>query len=255
VSPPPLTGVRVVVTRATRQAAELSQFLTQAGATVENLPLLAMLPPEDRGPLDAAAARLDSYRWVVFTSANAVHAMFDALPGRWPKHTATAAIGDATDAALCADAVWPDIVAEHASAEGLLEVLLPRLERYRPARVLLPQAADARPTLAAGLRAAGHEVDVVVAYRKSMPPDAPARCAEIFGDGPLGWVTFTSPSIARGFAGLFEPEWHVRRRTLRAASIGPVTSEALLALGVEPAAEASKASDEEMVAAIVAAHR
>jgi uroporphyrinogen-III synthase len=249
---PPLAGRRVVVTRAEHQAGELVDFLTAAGATVERLPLLALLPPEDPAPLAAAARELASYRWVVFTSANAVRALFGTFDDRWPDGVAVAAIGDATDAALCADAVWPDIVAEDNSAEGLLAELLPRLRHEPGERILLPQAADARPTLAEGLRAAGHEVDTVVAYRKTVPPDARDRAAAIFGDGPLGWVTFTSPSIVRTFAGLFEPRWSERRGTLRAASIGPVTSEALRTLGVPPAAEAAKASDEAMVAAIVA---
>ena len=249
---PPLAGRRVVVTRAEHQAGELVDFLTAAGAAVERLPLLALLPPDDPAPLADAARTLGNYRWVVFTSANAVRAFFGALDDRWPKDVGVAAIGDATDAALCADAVWPDIVAEDSSAEGLLAELLPRLRHQPGERILLPQASDARPTLAEGLRAAGHAVDTVVAYRKTVPPDARQRAAAIFGDGPLGWVTFTSPSIVRTFAGLFEPRWNERRGTLRAASIGPVTSEALRTLGVPPAAEASKASDEAMVAAIVA---
>ena len=250
---PPLAGRRVVVTRADHQAAELVDFLIAAGAEVERLPLLALLPPEDPAPLSAAARSLGSYRWVVFTSSNAVRALFTAMGDeRWPGSVAVAAIGDATDAALCADAVWPDVVAEESTAEGLLSELVPRLSHEPGERILIPQAADARPTLAEGLRAAGHAVDTVIAYRKTVPLDARERAAAIFGDGPLGWVTFTSPSIVRTFAGLFEPRWGERRGTLRAASIGPVTSEALRTLGVPPAAEASKASDEAMVAAIVA---
>jgi len=46
--------------------------------------------------------------------------------------------------------------------------------------------------------------------------------------------------------------WSDRRGTLRAASIGPVTSEALRTLALPPAAEATKASDEAMWPAIVA---
>jgi len=257
----PLAGRRVVVTRAEHQAGELVDLLTAAGATVERLPLLALLPPDDPAPLAAAARDLASYRWAVFTSANAVRAFFGSFDAtspfddRWPDDVAVAAVGEATAAALWADGMWPDVVAKDNSAEGMLAellLLLPRRRQEPGQRILLPQAADARPTLAEGLRAAGHAVDTVVAYRKTVPPDARERAAAIFGDGPLGWVTFTSPSIVRTFAGLIEPRWSERRRTLRAASIGPVTSEALRTLGVPPAAEASKASDEAMVAAIVA---
>ncbi|HZI64824.1 MAG TPA: uroporphyrinogen-III synthase, partial [Thermoanaerobaculia bacterium] len=60
-----------------------------------------------------------------------------------------------------------------------------------------------------------------------------------------------SGSAARNFASLFGGQWPERRRELRAASIGPVTSGALRALGVEPAAEAAQPSDRDLVRAIV----
>ncbi len=248
---PPLAGVRVVVTRAEHQADGLADALTAAGADVERLPLLAVLPPDDPAPLQAAARALGDYGWVAFTSANAVRALLPLLPGGWPPHVAVAAIGGATAQAL-ADAGAPaTLVASRSQAEDLAVELLPRLTAGQ--RVLLPQAADARPALAAGLRAPGVEIDVVTAYRKTLPPEAPERTAVLFGDGPLGWVTFASPSAVRSFALLLEPRWSERRRTLRAASIGPVTSEALRALGVRPAAEASAASEAGLAAAVVAA--
>lgn len=246
----PLAGRRVVVTRAEHQADGLAEALAAAGADVERLPLLAVLPPDDPAPLAAAAASVDSYRRVIFTSANAVRALFGQIAAPWPAHVWVAAIGLATDAALCERKVWPNFIADPPTAEGLLAELVPKV---RPGeRILLPQAADARPTLAEGLRAAGAEVTVAVAYNKTLPPGAAQLAGQIFGDGALGWVTFTSPSIVRAFAGLFEPQWKDRRRTLRAASIGPVTSEALRALGVPPAAEAATASDAALVEAIVA---
>src|SRR3954469_11862576 len=99
-----------------------------------------------------------------------------------------------------------------------------------------------------------------VAYDKRLPPDAPRRAAELFAAEPLGWVTFTSPRIVRHFAGLFgaglfENDWERRRSELLAVSIGPVTSAELRRLGVEPAAEAERPGDEEMVAAVAAVAR
>jgi uroporphyrinogen-III synthase len=66
-------------------------------------------------------------------------------------------------------------------------------------------------------------------------------------------VTFTSPRIVRHFAELFGADWERRRGELRAASIGPVTSAELRRRGVEPAAEAARPGDEEMVAAVARA--
>ena len=250
----PLDGVRVVVTRAEAQAEGLATALADAGAVVETLPLLEVQPPADPGPLAEAAASLREWSWVVFTSANAVRALLPPGGARpWPAHVRAAAVGPATSLSLQVAGVAPALVAERPRAEGVLAALLPRLAAGD--RVLLPQAEDARPVLAEGLSAAGIDVRAVVAYRKALPADAPARAARIFGEGPLGWVTFTSPSTARALAGVFGDGWPARRRGLLAASVGPVTSSALRALGVAPAAEAAAPSDRAMVEAIVAAHR
>ncbi|HVS04295.1 MAG TPA: uroporphyrinogen-III synthase [Thermoanaerobaculia bacterium] len=250
----PLAGTRVVVTRAESQTAELRGLLAAAGASVEPLPLLAVVPPDEPALLTAARRGLTAYHWVVFTSANAVSALLDAppaeLPSRWPR---VAAVGSATAAELQGRGIEVDLVPGAPRAEGLLAELLPRLTPGE--RVLLPQAEDARPLLADGLRQAGVAVDVVIAYGKRLPAQAAARFAQLFATGPLGWVTFTSPSTARAFAGLAAEAWRRRRQTLRAASIGPVTSRALRQLGVprERVAEAAAPTAAALVAAIVAA--
>jgi uroporphyrinogen-III synthase len=248
----PLAGVRVVVTRAAHQAEGLAQAFAAAGAQVECLPLLDVVPPADPRPLERAAAELPLYDWAVFTSANAVEALMQFAGGALPPRLRTAAVGRATAAALRAWEVEPAVVAGPDGA-ALVAALAPHVARRR--RVLVPQAADARRTLADGLAEAGAEVAIVVAYEKRLPPEAPARAAEIFGAGPLGWVSFSSPSIARNFAELFGKEWTARRPTLRAASIGGVTTATLRHLGVEPAAEAATPRDDELVAAVAAAAR
>jgi uroporphyrinogen-III synthase len=293
----PLHGVRVVVTRPERQAAGLVAAFAAAGARVEELPLLAVVPPADPAPLEgavrafgaggrvgAAGARGEvaaagasgtggetagrgedpPFDWVAFTSANAVDALFDRLTSPLPPGLRAAVVGPATAAALRRRGAEPDRIAARRDAEGLIAELAPLAAARRaagrpPLRVLLPQAADARPALAAGLAAAGAEVAAVVAYDKRLPADAPARARAIFGDdlpapaAPLGWVTFTSPRVVDHFVALFGPAWAARRSTLRAASIGPVTTRALVRHGVAPAAEAATPADRALVEAVVAA--
>ncbi|HEV3457677.1 MAG TPA: uroporphyrinogen-III synthase [Thermoanaerobaculia bacterium] len=250
----PLAGVRVVVTRADRQAGGLAAAFAAAGAAVELLPLLEVVPPADPAPLARAVAELPLYDWVVFTSTNAVHALLpQARPARLPPRLRLAAIGAATAAALRGLGVEPALVAaaKDQTAGGLLTALLHRLDCGQ--RVLLPLAGDALPTLREGLLAAGIAAVSVVAYEKRLPEAAECRAAQLFGGQPIGWVTFTSPSIVRHFAGLFGDDWPRRRTELQAASIGPVTTAELRQHGVAPAAEAASPADEELVAAVTAA--
>lgn len=244
---PPLAGLRVVVTRAEHQSEGLAAAFERAGARVELLPLLEVVPPADPRPLERAAADLASYDWLVFTSANAVEA-FLPLTGPLRSGLRIAAVGPATAAALRAFGSEPHLTARKAEAEGLAADLAPRIAGKR---VLLPQAADARPTLLQELKGAGAEAVAVVAYDKRLPPEAPARAAELFTATPLGWVTFTSPRIVRHFVELLGADWERRKGELRAVSIGPVTSAELRRYGVEPAAEAGRPGEEEMVEAVL----
>jgi len=75
----PLFGKRIVVTRAREQADALASRLTALGAGVIELPTIEIRPPADCGPLDRAIAELDSYDWLVFTSANGVRFFLDRL--------------------------------------------------------------------------------------------------------------------------------------------------------------------------------
>lgn len=243
-----LGGLRVVVTRTEHQADGLVGAFEQAGATVELLPLLEIVPPVDPRPLERAASELALYDWLVFTSTNAVEAFLPLTGGALPARLQVAAVGPATADALRAWEIEPNLEAGRADAEGLLADLAPRVTRRQ--RVLLPQAADARSNLVEGLAAAGAEPVAFVAYDKRLPAEAPRRAAELFAS-TIGWVTFTSPRIVRHFADLFGTDWERRRPELRAASIGPVTSDELRRLGIEPAAEAARPGDAELVAAVL----
>ncbi len=246
-----LAGERVVVTRAAHQAAGLSAAFEAAGATVVRLPLIELVPPADEGALEQETRNAPGYDWLVFTSANAVET-FLRLSEAADRMPPCAAVGPATAAALRRLGVEPALEAARSRAEGLLEALRPRL-RSR-ARVLVPQAEDARPDLVAGLGAAGVRVPAVVAYRKRLPAAATAAARSIFASS-IGWVTCTSPRIARHLARLLDDEWPRRRGELRAISIGPVTSAELRRLGVEPAAEAATPSNRGLVEATLEARR
>ena len=261
----PLTGLRVVVTRPEHQASGLVAAFAAAGAAVEELPLLAVVPPSDLEPLIRAAAEVAAgtgrFDWIVFTSANGVDAFLARLGHPLPGGLRAAVVGPATAAALRRHGREADLVATGGDGAGLAAELGPlaaaRLAASQaPLRVLFPMAADAGPAIAAGLTAGGAEVTRVVAYDKRLPAGAPARARRIFGGDPadpLGWVTFTSPRTVAHFVSLFGEGWRTRRPTLRAASIGAITTRALARAGIDPAAEAASPGDGELVEAVIRA--
>jgi uroporphyrinogen III methyltransferase/synthase len=101
----PLSGRRIVVTRAQAQAAPLRALLEADGAEVIEFPTIRLTPPADYGPLDRAIARLAEYRWIVFTSPNGVAGFVKRMRalGQDPlliAHAGVAAIGPGTAQAL-----------------------------------------------------------------------------------------------------------------------------------------------------------
>src|SRR5437764_14451239 len=99
-APLPLAGRRVVVTRAAHQGEGLLRAFAAAGAVVESLPLLEVVPPADPRPLERAAAELALYDWLIFTSTNTVEAFLPLTGGALPARLKVAAVGAATAAAL-----------------------------------------------------------------------------------------------------------------------------------------------------------
>ena len=235
----PLFGRSVVVTRAREQASELRRRLEGLGAEVVEIPTISIEPVPGAGLVDRVAAGVD---WLVCSSPNAVQALAASLhDARDLGRAKVAAIGPGTAAALEAFGVRPDLLPERNVAEGLVDVFPPG-----PGTVLVPQAADARPVLAEGLRAKGWVVDVAVAYetRPASIADtdlARARSADA--------ITFTSSSTVSNFvagAGLDALPSTV-------VAIGPVTAETALQLGVPVTAVADPHTIDGLVAAVVAA--
>lgn len=244
----PLSGQRVVVTRAAHQAAELGEAFRRAGADVVFLPLIEVVEAVDPKPLADAASRIDRFDHLVLTSANTVRAFLPWVPTSAEMPPITV-VGPATAEAVSEHGFTVEETAVRTDAEGLVELLGPRLGPGR--RVLVPQADDARPALVEGLRKTGAEVVAVVAYSKRLPPASAEQAAELFDGVPLGWVSFTSPRIVRHFVELLGADWEARRMELRAVSIGRVTTRALESYGALRIATADQPTPEEMVRAAV----
>ncbi len=138
----PLAGRRILVTRAAHQAGKLSDALRRLGAEPIEVPVLEIRPPQSSDPLDRALRQLESYDWLVFTSANAVRALVERIaalgialqPSRSMK---VAAVGAAT-AKAAGDAGFPvTFVPESYVAESLVDGLL-KGDRNEPGRDIRP---------------------------------------------------------------------------------------------------------------------
>ena len=241
----PLFGKRVLVTRSRTQASRMCELLEDAGAVAVELPAIAIAPPEDYAPLDAAVARLPEYGWVIFASVNAVDAVFEWLDiqGKDARAFGSArvgAIGPATAATLERRGIRPDFTPSRSVSAAALEELA--AYGWQGVSVLLPAADIGRDELADGLSRLGAKVERVTAYRTITPPDAAQRARDAFAEG-IDIVTFTSSSTVRNLLSLLEQDGGLGKDTLSGsliACIGPVTSGTARELGLRVDIEAEE---------------
>ncbi len=242
------------MTRAREQGGELVRELEALGAEVVWAPTIRIEPLADLEPLRAALARLHEYRWVVFTSQNAVHIVFDQLAD-WGSSPAAfegrriAAIGPATADSLTARGVRVELMPEGYLAESLVQALAADGE-LRGARVLLPRAESARDALPEGLRARGAVVDVIPVYR-TLPAlrDGAVLADEILA-GRIDVVTFTASSTVRHFVESVGRETAASGR-FGGAAIGPVTAATAKEYGIPVIIEAREYTTDGLVDALV----
>lgn len=250
----PLAGRRIVVTRAGTRGATLAALLEALGAEAPHVALTRIEMVDRTGLAWRLAAR--AHDWVLFTSANAVRAAADAALVSAPlgglaealAGVQVAAVGRITAEALHDHGIAPVVVPGRFDAEALLEALAAR-EDVRGRRVLYPAAAGAREVLAAGLTDLGAQVETVIAYA-SVPDEAGAvALRRLVERVPIDLVTFLAPSAVEACVAALGPE---RAIEIPAASIGPVTTAALLQHRFRVLVEPGEATAESLVDAIVA---
>ena len=241
----PLFGKRIVITRARPQASVLHEELTALGARVIEIPTIEIRPPDSWEPLDAAIRKLETFDYLLVTSANGVLNFLARLAAcgrdvRALKGLIIGAIGPATAAEFARTGVRVDLLPKEYVAEGLLAALGDR--DLKGKAFLIPRAKVARDVVPRVLEERGARVEVVEAYQTATPEIPAAELARLLAPPPDA-ITFTSSSTATNFAKLVGHDRlaGVLRGTV-IASIGPVTSETLRHLGLTVTVEAPEST-------------
>ena len=210
----PLAGRTVVITRAQSQADEFVAELERFGAEVVLCPTIEIQALESYERLDEAIEHLYGYDWLIFTSVNGVEYFFQRLNARDRDASdldelKVCAIGEATAEKLRELHVHVDVVPEEFKAEGVfsaLECFVGGAEGLFGLNVLIPRASVARDYLPKALEQAGARVDVVPAYRTSLPADLDRGRVAAMLSGSADCIAFTSSSTVRNLALLFDTQ-------------------------------------------------
>lgn len=228
----PLAGRVVADTRGEGMGTDLAVLLERAGAVVLRVPVMRILPPLDGEALQAAAAALDTFDWVILSSANGARSLREACVrlgvGLGDEvRPRICAVGPATRDALVEQG-WPvDLIPEQFLAEGIL-ASLDREGGVRGRRVLLPRPAEAPDLLPAGLRARGAQVVEVEGYRNAPHREGMESLKRAVRGDQVDVITLTAASSARRVAEVLGGD--VGRA--RVVAIGPSTAKAAEGAGL-----------------------
>lgn len=266
---------RVLVTRAPHQASALAVALQALGCEPVLIPTIELAPPASFEALDGALAHLNTYHWLIFTSANAVGAFAQrAMTPSAPQPALSlskgldselraerqrpliAAIGAATARALESIGLQTDLIPPQAIAESLTTALIPHALQHdgTPTRFLLIRAESARDHLPDALTAAGAKVTIAPVYRTIIPEPSITLLKELLHDSNHcpDAITFTSSSTATNLIALLEVANLELPLGVIRASIGPITSQTLREFGLPPHIEAPEATVESLARSLAA---
>ena len=274
----PLTGKKIVLTRARHQINQSSDQLRLYGAIPIAIPTIEISDPPDSSIIEKIFAEKVvsagtgelieathlQYEWIIFTSANGVSS-FMRYVADWIRNNNLesleiekaqtllfanvkfASIGSATALAMTEYGLHCQVSATDFVSEGLLEkfqVIKPDSSQEFKGRILLPRAAKARNILPDTLRKMGWVVDDVPVYQTIMPKVEPGS-RDLLSTADA--IVFTSSSTVTHFFQMFGKE-HLPEVVV---SIGPITTQTILENGLTPSIEASPSSVKGIVSGLL----
>jgi uroporphyrinogen-III synthase len=210
--------MRVVVTRPESEARQWVDSLRGRGFDALPFPLISIAGPDRPAELQRAWQRIPTFDAVMFVSGNAVRHFFAAAPASaaWPARARAWATGNGTRDALLEAGVpaaaidTPPPEAMQFDSETLWQQVAGQVAEDKS--MLIVRGGDAagrdegRDWLSAKLRAAGAQVEVVVAYLRRAPVADPVVLGQLKPAEDV-WLFSSSQAIAHLRALLPQQDW------------------------------------------------
>ena len=225
----PLANKTILVTRAAEQSSNFTTLLESQGATVREMPALVITPPASWHDLDQAIADIQSFDWLILTSANGVKYFWSRLKDvRALAGVKIAVVGKKTAATLEQQNIQPDFIPPNFVADSLVETFP---ETLPGKKILFPRVeTGGRAVLVQELSAQGASVVEVAAYESKCPESMDNQVWQALLHQQINVITFASSKTVRNFYQLLEQQLAGNNKVndilqqIAIASIGPQTS-------------------------------
>lgn len=232
-TPLPLVNKTILVTRAAEQSNKFTPLLTQQGATVVEMPALAITPPSSWQALDRAIANLNQFQWLILTSANGVDYFFERLntlgyDARALGGVKIAVVGRRTASVLQTKKLNPDFIPPNYIADSLVANFP---ENLAGQKLLFPRVeTGGRQILVTELTNKGASVIEVATYESKCPTQIDEKAWQALKQQEIDVVTFASSKTVKNFHELIRAKLESSDTVnsllanICLASIGPQTS-------------------------------
>lgn len=244
----PLSGRRIVVTRAEEQSGFISNELEKLGASVLGIPTIrieaAMLSPED----DAKVAAFGKYDVAIFTSTNAVTHVLSRVVLKKGKDGKpfVVAIGKRTAEMLNESGIAPDFIPDKFNSADLMKSI-DGLD-WKGKKVFVPKGSLTGSEVADSIKAHGGTVEEVVVYN-TLPNDSiDGQLKGEVKSGKFDAIVFFSPSQIKNFLSVFG---NSVLRGKEIAVIGPTTKKAAESSGLHVDVMPGNSTTESLIASMV----
>lgn len=230
-----LRGKTILITRAAGQSGEFTALLQETGANLLEMPALEIREPSTWEPLDQAIATLETFDWLILTSANGVEYFFKRLQILGKDISALgnlkiAVVGKKTEKFLKHHGLNADFIPPNFVADSLVEKFP---EVLKGQKILFPRVeTGGRELLVTELNAQGANVVEVPAYESGCPGAIAPEIWQAIQSQSVDIITFASSKTVRNFWQLIQNNGGdlTLLKSLKIASIGPQTSETCLEL-------------------------
>lgn len=251
----PLFGQRILITR---EYTKDYEPLEDLGAEIFEFPTIETAPPESYKELDESIDKVETYNWIIFTSANGFKYFMQRLLDkerdiRDLKGVRICAIGTKTAEVIRKYGIKVDIIPEEFNAEGLIKAFSPQPSALslKGLKILLPRAEVAREVFPQKVRELGGEIDTPAAYRAIKPEKHGKRLKRFLKEGRISVATFTSAATFNNFVDIMGEDATEILRDVTIAVIGPVTAKAIEKAGLKVSIMPKEATIKAMVDKII----
>jgi len=216
--------------------------------------------PENKQFFIDALLSLNTYDWLVFTSATGVTTFFEYFFRRFNDMrdiggAKIAAVGTATAAKLKELHLQVDVMPEEFIGSKIAAAM-DKHSSIENVKVCLLRAENANRELPKALEELGAIVDDIGLYKTVAETEDQFGAAENFREHGADWLTFTSGSTVEFFHQRFNlPKLTRQFPEMKIATIGPETTKAVVALGLKTAMEAKEHTTTGLLAALLKANK